>query len=107
MNKLDSGKLTDRGVEVCYRLFDAGKSRNTVGAEMKISFGVATHRFEAWKTAGGLDRKKQPLTKQSWIEGLTYNWGGGSTSGSEYSLGGDHGPHGSMKKGRKHRIFWP
>lgn len=61
VNKLDSGKLTDRGVEVCYRLFDAGKSRNAVGAEMKISFGAATHRFEAWKAAGGLDRKKQPL----------------------------------------------
>lgn len=59
--KLESGKLSDRGVEVCYRLFDAGKSRNAVGAEMAISFGAATHRFEAWKKAGGLDRKKQPL----------------------------------------------
>lgn len=60
-NKLENGKLTDRGVEVCYRLFDAGKSRNAVGAEMEISFGAATHRFEAWKKAGGLDRTKQPL----------------------------------------------
>jgi hypothetical protein len=60
-NKLESGKLTDRGVEVCYRLFDAGKSRNAVRAEMEISFGAATHRFEAWKKAGGLDRKKQTL----------------------------------------------
>lgn len=61
MNKLESGRLTDRGVEVCYRLFDAGKGRNAVGAEMDISFGAATHRFETWKKAGGLDRKKQPL----------------------------------------------
>ncbi|WP_223554405.1 hypothetical protein [Pseudomonas sp. BF-R-01] len=60
-NKLGSGKLTERGVEVCYRLFDAGKSRNAVRTEMEISFGAATHRFEAWKKAGGLDRKKQPL----------------------------------------------
>ncbi|WP_339469392.1 DUF6998 domain-containing protein [Pseudomonas sp. EL_65y_Pfl1_R83] len=60
-NKLENGKLTDRGVEVCYRLFDAGKSRNAVGAEMAISFGAATHRFEAWKKVGGVDRKKQPL----------------------------------------------
>lgn len=60
-NKFESGKLTDRGVEVCYRLFDAGKSRNAVRAEMEISFGAATHRFEAWKKAGGLHRKKQPL----------------------------------------------
>ncbi|MGP5424743.1 hypothetical protein [Pseudomonas helleri] len=61
-NKVEGGtKLTDRGVEVCYRLFDAGKSRYAVGAEMEISFGAATHRFEAWKKAGGLDRVKMPL----------------------------------------------
>ena len=60
-NKLENGKLSDRGVEVCYRLFDAGKSRYAVGAEMEISFGAATHRFEAWKKAGGLDREKLPL----------------------------------------------
>lgn len=60
-NKFESGKLTDRGIEVCYRLFDAGKSRYAVGAEMEISFGAATHRFEAWKKAGGLDREKLPL----------------------------------------------
>lgn len=60
-NKLDNGKLSPRGIEVCYRLFDAGKSRYAVGAEMAISFGAATHRFEAWKNAGGLDREKQPL----------------------------------------------
>lgn len=60
-NKFESGKLTDRGIEVCYRLFDAGKSRYAVGAEMEISFGAATHRFEAWKKAGALDREKLPL----------------------------------------------
>lgn len=60
-NKDEKGKFTPRGVEVCYRLFDAGKSRYAVGAEMDISFGAANHRFEAWKAAGGLDREKQPL----------------------------------------------
>lgn len=60
-NKLENGKLTDRGVEVCYRLFDAGKSRYAVGAEMEISFGAATHRYEAWKKAGGVDREKLNL----------------------------------------------
>jgi hypothetical protein len=60
-NKLENGKLSDRGVEVCYRLFDAGKSRYAVGAEMEISFGAATHRFEAWKKAGGLNREKLSL----------------------------------------------
>lgn len=57
-NKLESGKLSGSGVEVCYRLFDAGKSRYAVGAEMDISFGAATQRFEAWKNAGGLGREK-------------------------------------------------
>lgn len=60
-NKNEDGKLTERGVEVCYRLFDAGKSRYAVGAEMQISFSAATHRFEAWKKEGGVDRVKRPL----------------------------------------------
>lgn len=60
-NKHEDGKLTDRGVEICYRLFDAGKSRYAVGAEMQISFSAANHRFEAWKKEGGLGRVKQPL----------------------------------------------
>ncbi|MFW9080716.1 hypothetical protein ACOI9X_15790 [Pseudomonas sp. P2757] len=60
-NKLESGKLSNRGVEVCYRLFDAGKSRYAVGAELEISFGAASHRFESWKKAGGLDREKLRL----------------------------------------------
>lgn len=60
-NKYEDGKLTERGVEVCYRLFDAGKSRYAVGAEMQISFSAATHRFEAWKKEGGVARVKLPL----------------------------------------------
>lgn len=60
-NKLEDGKLSERGVEVCYRLFDAGKSRYAVGVEMNISFSAASHRFEAWKKAGGIDRDKLPL----------------------------------------------
>lgn len=60
-NKHEDGKLTERGIEICYRLFDAGKSRYAVGAEMQISFSAANHRFEAWKKEGGLERIKQPL----------------------------------------------
>ena len=54
-------KLTERGVEICYRLFDAGKSRYAVAALMDISFGAATHRFKAWDKAGGVNRIKRAL----------------------------------------------
>jgi hypothetical protein len=63
-NKREVGglmKLTLRGAEVCYRLFDAGKSRYAVASLMDISFGAATHRHESWKRLGGIDRTKQPL----------------------------------------------
>lgn len=54
-------KLTPRGVEICYRLFDAGKSRYAVKTLMDISFGAATHRHEAWQKLGGVNRIKQPI----------------------------------------------
>jgi hypothetical protein len=50
-----------RGIEICCRLFDAGKSRYAVAALMDISFGAATHRLDAWKKLGGVNRNKQPL----------------------------------------------
>jgi hypothetical protein len=63
-NKYEVGgvmKLTPRGVEVCYRLFDAGKSRYAVCNLMDISFGAATHRLDAWRKLGGANRVKQSL----------------------------------------------
>jgi len=60
-NKFPDGKLTPRGVEICYRLFDAGKTRYAVGAQMGISFSAADNRYAAWQHAGGLEREKQPL----------------------------------------------
>ena len=54
-------KLTPRGVEVCYRLFDRGLSRYAVAQAMKISFGAATHRQAAWRKIGGVNRKKETL----------------------------------------------
>jgi hypothetical protein len=53
--------LTARGIEVCYRLFDAGKTRYAVKEAMEISYGAATHRFHAWEKLGGKNRKRQPL----------------------------------------------
>ncbi len=65
LNKLSDGKLTARGVEVCYRLFDAGKTSYAVKEEMGISYGAATHRLGAWKKAGGLNRGKMPIDELS------------------------------------------
>lgn len=61
LNKLPDGKLTSRGVETCYRLFDSGKTRYAVKEAMDISFGAATHRFHAWQKIGGSNREKQKL----------------------------------------------
>lgn len=63
-NKYEVGgleKLTERGVEICYRLFDAGKTRYAVASLMSISFGAATHRYKAWEKVGGLNRTKTPI----------------------------------------------
>jgi hypothetical protein len=63
-NKFEVGgqmKLTPRGIEICYRLFDAGKSRYSVATLMGVSFGAATHRLDAWQKLGGVNRVKQPL----------------------------------------------
>ncbi|MDW9386673.1 hypothetical protein GOA99_18645 [Sinorhizobium meliloti] len=63
-NKYEIGglmKLTDRGIEICYRLFDAGKTRYAVKELRDISFGAADHRFKAWEKAGGVNREKMPL----------------------------------------------
>jgi len=60
-NKTPDGKLTDEGVECCYRLFDEGKSRYSVARQMKISFAAATHRFNQWRKAGGAKRQRTLL----------------------------------------------
>jgi hypothetical protein len=57
-NKTSDGKLTGEGIECCYRMFDEGKSRYSVARSMKISFAAATHRFNAWRKAGGKERKR-------------------------------------------------
>lgn len=60
-NKQDDGHLTPRGVEVCYRLFDEGKTRYHVSRAMEISFQAAKYRLDCWKKEGGNDRVRRPL----------------------------------------------
>ena len=57
-----SGKfLSLRGIEVCYRLFDQGKSVYAVAKALRISYMAANHRFYSWQKLGRKDRPKQPL----------------------------------------------
>jgi hypothetical protein len=60
-NKSPDGKLTEEGVECCYRMFDEGKSRYSVAQQMKISFAAATHRFNNWRKLGGPKRQRTLL----------------------------------------------
>ena len=60
-NKAADGKLTPRGVEICYRLFAEGATRYAVSRAMNISFGAASHRQTAWRKAGGAARTKLRL----------------------------------------------
>ncbi|MBX3581860.1 MAG: hypothetical protein KF810_08200 [Rhizobiaceae bacterium] len=60
-NKTADGKLSEEGVECCYRMFDDGASRYSVSRAMKISFAAATHRFNAWRKAGGEKRTRTLL----------------------------------------------
>ncbi|GJG96659.1 hypothetical protein [Cupriavidus pauculus] len=60
-NKYPDGKLTARGIEVCYRLFEAGYTRYKVAALMGIAFNSADNRYHTWKHLGGADRVKMPL----------------------------------------------
>lgn len=60
LNK-NGANLTPRGVEVCYRLYDQGKTRYAVAQAMDISYGAATHRYHAWQKLGGSNRERQPL----------------------------------------------
>jgi hypothetical protein len=53
--------LTARGIEVAYRLFDAGRTRYRVAEALGISYGAATHRWHSWKALGEKNRDKQPL----------------------------------------------
>jgi hypothetical protein len=60
-NKYPNGRLTPRGVEVCYRLFDAGKTVHAVKKLMAISYGGADGRWKKWKALGGAERSKASL----------------------------------------------
>jgi hypothetical protein len=63
-NRYGSGqRLTPRGVETCYRLFDMGKSSLAVAHIMDLSLTAARRRERQWRAAGGAGRQPQPFAE--------------------------------------------
>lgn len=57
----NTGHLTKRGAEICYRLFDMGKSPIAVAYLMGIGLQSANRRKKRWQEAGGAKRIKSFL----------------------------------------------
>jgi hypothetical protein len=57
----DNGTLSDRGVEVCYRLFDAGKTPLAVAYLMHVSKRTTLARHKMWTKLGVVNRPKVTL----------------------------------------------
>lgn len=57
LNRYDNGRLTHRGEEICYRLFDKGKSPMAVAHLMRISLIAARKRRKQWLVLGGKKRR--------------------------------------------------
>lgn len=58
-----SGHLTKRGVEICYRLFDLGKSPMAVAYLMGMTLRSAERRKQGWTKAGGSKRARVELDR--------------------------------------------
>ena len=60
--RYDNGRLTKRGVEICYRLFDLGKSPMAVAHLIRISLAAARNRRKMWQAVGGENRPKVDIS---------------------------------------------
>lgn len=56
LNQYDDKRLTKRGEEICYRLFDRGQSPMAVAHLMEISLRSAKKRQSMWAQMGGIAR---------------------------------------------------
>lgn len=61
-NKYEFANLTERGIEICYRLFDLGRSPMAVAHLMRISLRATVKRRKMWRTAGGNARAKRDVS---------------------------------------------
>jgi hypothetical protein len=57
-NHFEDKRLSKRGVEICYRLFDLGKSEMAVAHLMRLSLLAVKKRKKMWAKLGGKSRKK-------------------------------------------------
>jgi hypothetical protein len=60
-NRYHRGRLTPRGVEICYRLFDIGKSSMAVAHIMELSLSATRARERQWRALGGESRPARDL----------------------------------------------
>jgi hypothetical protein len=58
-----TGHLTKRGVEICYRLFDMGKSPIAVAYLMGMTLRSAERRQRSWMKAGGFQRTRAEVER--------------------------------------------
>jgi hypothetical protein len=58
-----TGHLTKRGIEICYRLFDLGKSPIAVAYLLGMTLRSAERRHQSWITAGGLKRVRAAVER--------------------------------------------
>jgi len=61
LNQYDDGRLTRRRVEICYRLFDMGKSTMAVAHLTGLSLISASKRQRMWTALGGENRMKEEI----------------------------------------------
>jgi uncharacterized protein YutE (UPF0331/DUF86 family) len=71
LNQYDNKRLTKHGEEVCYRLFDEGKSPMAVAHLMDISLKSASKRLRMWEHAGGSNR---PVADISSLPRRKFSW---------------------------------
>ncbi|MCW2315773.1 hypothetical protein M2322_001317 [Rhodoblastus acidophilus] len=57
----NGNNLTDRGVEILFRVFDDGGGYNRAAKMLNITQAAAKNRKKHWVVAGGVNRKKTLL----------------------------------------------
>jgi hypothetical protein len=62
LSQYDNGRLTKLGVEVCYRLFEMGKSTLAVAHLTGLSLTATRKRRKIWATLGGGHRAKVDIS---------------------------------------------
>jgi len=62
LNQYSDGRLTERGVEICYRLFDMGKSAMAIAHLTGLSLFAIRKRQRMWVASGGVDRNRADLS---------------------------------------------